>query len=146
MHGTGKTFMAAAIANEIMGGGTAVLYISAPALFVQFTEYRMRYLRDDTYSDALYRLILSCRLLIIDDLGTEFVTESRFSEFMLLLNERIAPGRRSTIISTNMSLSELRSNYEDRIFSRILGSFRVIRFYGEDIRLLTSVGRGKRDR
>ena len=132
--GTGKTFMAAAIANELMRGGTPVLYLSAPTLFDIFTEHRMRSIRDDDYRDASYRQIFSCSLLIIDDLGLESMTDSRFSEFLTLLNERLVPGMYSTIISTNKELKELKLMYDERVFSRIIGSFHIIRFYGDDIR------------
>ena len=133
--GTGKTFIAASIAYEIMRGGTAVLYLSAPALFNIITEHQIRYLRDDTYQDFLYRQIFTCRLLIMDDLGTENITEARYSEFVALLNERLSSGGRSTIISTNQDINELKNRYDERILSRILGSFRIVRFYGEDLRL-----------
>ena len=133
--GTGKTFMAASIADALMRDGTPVLYLSAPTLFDIFTERRMRSIRDEEYRDTLYRQIFSCKLLIIDDLGMESLTESRFSEFVALLNDRLAPGAYSTIISTNMELNELKMRYDERAFSRIVGSFRIIRFFGDDIRL-----------
>ena len=132
--GTGKTFMAASIANELMRSGTPVLYLSAPTLSDIFTEHRMRSLRDENYRDTLYRQVLSCKLLIVDDLGLEPFTDSRFSEFVTLLNERLVPGRCSTIISTNKELNELKIYYDERVFSRIVGHFNIIRFYGDDIR------------
>ncbi|MCL2058336.1 MAG: ATP-binding protein [Oscillospiraceae bacterium] len=133
--GTGKTFMAASIANELMRGGTPVLYLSAPTLFNIFSEHRMLSIRDDNYRDTLFRQVFSCKLLIIDDLGIEAMTESRFSDFIALLNARLAPGAYSTIISTNKELSEFKSLYDERILSRVIGSFHIIRFYGDDIRL-----------
>ena len=133
--GTGKTFMAAAIANDLIRRGTPVLYLSAPNLFNIFTEHRMRTLRDDDYRDTLYRQVFTCKLLIIDDLGMESLTDSRFSEFLTLVNERLAPGFFSTIISTNLELKELKMRYDESVFSRFMGSFRIIRFFGDDIRL-----------
>jgi len=133
--GTGKTFMAASIANALMREGTPVLYLSAPNLFNMFTEHRVRSFRDEDYRDTLYKRVFSCKLLIIDDLGMESLTDSRFSEFVALLNERLASGICSTIISTNMELKELKTRYDERAFSRIVGSFRIIRFFGDDIRL-----------
>lgn len=133
--GTGKTFMAASIAHELMRGGTAVLYLSAPALFNIITEHRLRSVRDEDYRDALYRQIFACKLLIIDDLGIESLTDARYTEFITILNERIVPGACSTIIVTNMDLKKLQAQYDERVFSRVVGSFRIIRFFGEDIRL-----------
>ncbi|MDR3121313.1 MAG: ATP-binding protein [Clostridiales bacterium] len=135
--GTGKTFMAAAIANALTDMGVTVLYQSAPALFNIITEYRMRAVRDEDYRDTVYRRILDAELLIIDDLGTESMTNARYSEFVTLLNERLAGGGavKRTIISTNMELAALRRLYDERIFSRIVGTFKIIYFFGDDLRL-----------
>ena len=133
--GSGKTFMAASIAHELMRGGTAVLYLSASQLFNIITEYRMRSFRDDGYRDTRYHRILSCKLLIIDDLCTEPKTDSRYSEFITLLNERVAPRACSTIIISNKELEKLQDDYDERILSRMVGSFRIIKFFGDDIRL-----------
>ena len=134
--GTGKTFMAASIAQELMSQGFTVLYQSAPALFNIITEYRMRAFRDDNYHDAVYRNILESDLLIIDDLGTESMTNARYSEFITLLNERLADVQKRTIISTNMDLLALKNLYDERITSRIIGAFNIMHFFGDDIRII----------
>ena len=81
-------------------------------------------------------------LLIIDDLGTErtnqFVTSSLFS----IINER-HNRRRSTIITTNHSLEELRGIYSDRCFSRLSSDYTVCKFSGPDIRLRKKLGQMK---
>ena len=138
--GTGKTFMAVAIANAAMRGGATVLYQTAPALFGTVTEHRMRQYRDEHYSDARYRQILESDLLVIDDLGTESMTDSRYSEFITLLNIRLSLDRPklSTIIVTNKDLRSFRDAYDERVISRVVGSFRLVPFYGEDIRLVKS--------
>ena len=137
--GTGKTFMAASIALELMKSGVAVLYMSAPNLFNIITEHRMMSVRDAGYRDVLYRQILGCKLLIIDDLGLESMTGARYSEFIILLNARITSSGYSTIISTNLILEELQAAYDERVLSRILGTFHNIRFFGDDIRLKRGV-------
>ena len=135
--GTGKTFLSIAIAKELMRRGFTVLYQSAPALFNTITEYRMRAFRDEEYSDAGYRSILTSDVLVIDDLGTESMTNPRYAEFITLLNERLGGGSRvkSTIIATNMDLRALRNAYDERISSRIIEHFKIIPLYGEDLRL-----------
>ena len=155
--GTGKTFMAASIANELMRGGMAVLYLSAQSLFDIILEYRMKSYKDADYSDSLYRQIYTCELLIIDDLGAGIMNDLRYTELLTLLNERLKPSNtpetasgdsrkavngynpimrtaKSTIISTNLSLKKLLSKYDERMLSRIVGSFRIVYFYGDDIR------------
>ena len=73
--------------------------------------------RQDTL-DSLYNDLYNCDLLVIDDLGTEQSTPFALSHLFTVLNERIIR-RKSMIISTNLSLPELKERYQDRIFSRI---------------------------
>ena len=73
--------------------------------------------------------------MIIDDLGTEITNSFVTSELFSCLNERHLR-RRSTLISTNISLEELRDRYSDRIFSRITSGFTLCKLTGPDIRIL----------
>ena len=116
-----------------MDQGHSVIYFGAAGLFdllskVSF-DAKSRDERQNTYSD-LYQ----CDLLIIDDLGTELTNQFTASQLFSLLNERQL-GKKSTLISTNFSLAELRDRYSDRIFSRITSNFEVCRLAGEDIRM-----------
>ena len=77
--------------------------------------------------------MLSCDLLILDDLGAEFSTSFTVSCIYNIINTRINRGL-PTIISTNGSLSDLLKGYQDRVVSRIMGSYEVLRFCGNDIR------------
>lgn len=131
--GTGKSFLSGCVAKELMDQGHSVIYFGAAGLFdllssVSF-DTKNREERQNTYSD-LYR----CDLLIIDDLGTELTNQFTASQLFSLLNERNL-GKKSTLISTNLSLAELRDRYSDRIFSRITSNFEVCRLAGEDIRM-----------
>ena len=40
------------------------------------------------------------------------------------------------VISTNLTTQEIKNLYEERIFSRLVGDFSILRFIGEDIRVL----------
>ena len=131
--GTGKSFLSGCVAKELIDQGRSVIYFGAAGLFdllssVSF-DSKNREERQNTYSD-LYR----CDLLIIDDLGTELTNQFTASQLFSLLNERNL-GKKSTLISTNLSLAELRDRYSDRIFSRITSNFEVCRLAGEDIRM-----------
>jgi len=135
--GTGKTFVSLCIAKRILDEGFTVLYMSAPTLFNTITEYRMKAFRDEFYRDASYQSIIGADLLIVDDLGTESMTAARYSEFLTLLNSRAGASEsgRSTILSTNMDPRALRNAYDERVFSRIMGDYKVISFFGDDLRL-----------
>ncbi len=73
--------------------------------------------------------------MIIDDLGTEITNSFVTSQLFTCLNERHLRGR-SVLISTNLSLEELRDRYSDRIFSRITSHFTLCKLTGPDVRLL----------
>ena len=72
-------------------------------------------------------------LLILDDLGTEFVTPYFITVFYSLLNNRLGAGL-PTIITTNITDGALlEKRYTEKISSR-LSAFIPFRFLGEDIR------------
>ena len=78
--------------------------------------------------------LYGCDLLIIDDLGTELTNSFVSSQLFLCVNERILK-KKPTIISTNLSLEKFAEIYSERTFSRILGSYTLIRLFGRDIRI-----------
>ena len=79
------------------------------------------------------REILSCDLLILDDLGAEFATAYSQSVLYQVINDRMTEGR-ATIISTNLDLPALSKAYNERILSRLIGSYTMLGFVGRDIR------------
>ena len=79
------------------------------------------------------QLLQECDLLIIDDLGTEFVTKFTQAAIYNIINTRLNSGK-PVIISTNLSTKELEDVYGNRMVSRIVGVLRKIEFYGSDIR------------
>lgn len=79
------------------------------------------------------REILSCDLLILDDLGAEFATAYSQSVLYQVINDRMTEGR-ATIISTNLDLPALSKAYNERILSRLIGGYTMLGFVGRDIR------------
>ena len=131
--GTGKTFLSNCIAKELMDRYCSVIYLSAPDLFEVFSKVQFHDQEEDLRD--MYRYILDCDLLIIDDLGTELNNSFTSSRLFYCINERMNL-KRSTIISTNLSVAALRDHYTDRVTSRIMSGYTVIPLYGGDIRLL----------
>lgn len=131
--GTGKSFLSGCVAKELIESGHSVIYFSATSLFDLLSknsfDYKNREELRDTYAD-LYQ----CDLLIIDDLGTELTNQFVTSQLFALLNERHM-GKKATVISTNLSLEELRNRYSDRIFSRITSNYEICKLSGQDIRM-----------
>jgi len=132
--GTGKSFLSGCIAKELLEQGNSVIYFSATGLF----DLLARYAFDMRAKEALQDLctdLYDCNLLIIDDLGTEITNSFVTSQLFSCLNERHLR-RKATVISTNISLEELRDRYSDRIFSRVTSSFTLCKLTGPDIRIL----------
>lgn len=132
--GTGKSFLSGCIARELLQQGCSVLYFSASGLFDTLARYSFDIRAKENLQD-FYEDLYNCELLIIDDLGTEITNNFVTSQLFSCLNERFLRGR-STLISTNISLEELRDRYSDRIFSRITSCFTLCKLTGPDIRLL----------
>lgn len=81
------------------------------------------------------RRYLGCDLLILDDLGSELSTPFVQSALYTLINTRLTADKR-TVISSNLTMDQVRARYTPQIASRLEGEYRVLPFYGEDIRLL----------
>ena len=132
--GVGKTFLTNCIARELMDSYHPVIYLTAGDLFEVFSKNKFDYENAEEMKD-MYRFVLDCDLLIIDDLGTELNNSFTSSQLFYCINERMNMGR-STIISTNLTLARLRDSYTDRVTSRIMSGYTIIPLYGKDIRLL----------
>ena len=74
--------------------------------------------------------ILDCDLLIIDDLGTELINTFTVSQLFYCVNERLNR-QKGTIISTNLSLNQMRDEFTERVTSRILSQYRILPLLGE---------------
>lgn len=131
--GTGKTFLSGCVAKELIDKGQSIIYYSSCELFRVISTYA--YARDKENANNFMNGLYSCDLLIIDDLGTEFVNEFVRDQLLNILNERRIR-QKSIIISTNLTLEQIRTNYTDRVLSRIYETFEIIRLSTfKDIRL-----------
>lgn len=131
--GTGKTHLSTAIAKTVIEKGYEVLYDSAQNIVSAFETDRFK----SGYGpyEPLADKYLECDLLILDDLGTEFVNQFTLSCLYNLINTRQNKGL-CTLISTNLDYDELTAKYQDRIFSRLVGcDSKVLIFVGDDRRL-----------
>ncbi|MDO5126882.1 MAG: ATP-binding protein [Eubacteriales bacterium] len=129
--GLGKTFLTNCIAKELLDDGHSVFYLSANDLFESIlAEYL---LNRKTDLEDLYKYIYNTELLIIDDLGTELTNNFVASQLFEIVNKRNLT-KRSTLISTNLSMKQLRDRYSERIMSRIIDNYIVFNIYGDNIR------------
>lgn len=133
--GLGKTFLSACIARTVADGGHSVVYESAPHLFSNLESARFR--SDGEEARKAADRYAACDLLIIDDLGTEMVTQFTISALYTLVNDRLM-GNLPTIISTNMNTEDIGRRYSPQIASRLTGSYRRLAFVGSDVRIIKS--------
>ena len=133
--GLGKTFLSACIARTVSENGFSVVYDTAGEVFARFETQKFsrdeedaREARDDT------RRYLKCDLLILDDLGSEMTTPFVQSALYQLVNSRLTAEKR-TVISSNLTMEDVRRRYSPQITSRLEGEYRVLPFFGEDIRI-----------
>ena len=129
--GVGKTFLSNCIAKELIDRTYSVIYFTAFELFDIFEKSKFG--KDDA-AEAMNTHIFDCDLLIIDDLGTELPNSFTISRLFLCLNERMLR-RKSTIISTNLSLDTFVEYYSERTFSRITSNYKMLKLIGDDIRI-----------
>lgn len=130
--GTGKSFLSGCIAKELLDKGFSVIYFSAVQLFDMLSEYSFDKNKDSLYNP--YEDLYNCDLVIIDDLGTEIANNFVTSKLFNCLNERQLR-KKSTIISSNLPLEELKTLYSDRIFSRVTANYVFRKLTGPDIRM-----------
>ena len=130
--GVGKTFLSTCIAREIMEREYSVVYFSAPQLFNTLAQTKFD--KSDVDSRNMAEYIYNCDLLIIDDLGSEYTNAFITAQFFTCVNERLIH-RKSTIISTNLSLESIADLYTERSFSRITSNYALLKIIGDDIRI-----------
>jgi len=131
--GLGKTHLSLAIANVAARSGFNVVYGSAQNLLSEVEREKF----GGNNSGAAENKLLSCDLLIIDDLGSEFATQFTLTVVYNIINTRINTSK-PVIISTNLTDRELEAKYTARITSRIIGNYTSLYFMGRDIRQIKS--------
>jgi DNA replication protein DnaC len=135
-YGSGKTHLAAAIANERLMRGEFVLFVTTPDLL---DHLRISYTDDNESGyDETFERIRGCDLLILDDLGVENPSAWSKEKLFQLLNHRYTH-RLATVITTNAELERL----DARIASRLRDVDRTARIVltAPDFRSMHESGR-----
>lgn len=121
-YGSGKTHLAAAIANYCLARGRTVIFMTAPDLLDHLRstfgpESNVEY-------DDLFEQVRTTPLLVLDDLGAESPTAWAQEKLYQLINHRYLH-RLSTVITTNVDLGtvdpRVRSRLVDWHLTRIIG-------------------------
>lgn len=128
--GLGKTYLMQCMARRFMERLIPVEIVSAYRLID--AARNIGFENDDLSMDGY----MEAPLLMIDDLGTEpLFNNITVTRLFSLINDRMETGK-STIISTNLRMSELQERYTERIASRLQDprSWKYLHLEGEDIR------------
>ena len=126
--GLGKTYLLNCMAKEAHKKGIDVCLMRSAALFDVFFKHRMG-------EEVPLEFLRNVQLLLIDDLGTEPVTQNVSTEYLFdLLNRRLEAGLH-TVVATN--IDDLQKRYDERISSRLEAkqACATLFFDGEDLRL-----------
>ena len=105
--GTGKTHLCAAITNAL--DGQPALFLNVPNLL---DLLRSGY-QDHSYQ-ALLRLCQTIDVLILDDLGTEKMTDWAYEKLYQVLDYRYQ-AELPTVIATNCRIADLEGRFSDRL-------------------------------
>lgn len=128
--GLGKTHLALSIANVVLQKGHDVLYVSAQGVFDAVEKEHFQ-----SGGDTMAGL-LSAELLILDDLGTEYLTPYIGSCLYDIINTRWNRKLPTIYTSNFVRTDDLAKRYTEKIVSRLLGACQTLHFVGDDIRLL----------
>jgi DNA replication protein DnaC len=113
-YGSGKTHLAAAIANQSVVYGVATLFITVPDLL---DSLRFAFADPETTFEKRFDEVRNADLLILDDFGTQNATPWAQEKLFQIINYRYI-NKQPTVITTNLMLDEI----EGRIRSRLQDS------------------------
>lgn len=129
--GNGKTYFSACVANELIKRIIPVICVSSIALIERINESRNNYGNEGIFT--VLNSLNNADLLILDDLGTETDTKWTRSMMYQIIEKRYSSNL-PIIITTNISLTELRDRYDDRVCSRLNKMCTFFNNTGKDIR------------
>lgn len=129
--GTGKSFTAACIANNLLDNQTSVIMTS----FVKILQ------NIQNQDEAAYIAMLNtAKLLILDDLGTERNTDFALEKVYNIIDSR-SRSTKPMILTTNLSLEDM-MNVQDirykRIYDRIFETCFPVEISGESFRRIAA--------
>lgn len=127
--GTGKTYLAAALARALLVKDVVPVTFTATQQLVQ--SLRPSSEEGDDLGMIQYKL---SPVLVLDDLGAEKVTEFVIEQLTALANERVQQGR-PTIITSNLEPAQIKAVYQERrLIERLFGNCDVIKLNGRSRR------------
>jgi DNA replication protein DnaC len=113
IRGTGKTFLASCICNELMKQKALVSkFVSASELIKMDSEDKKT-----NFEKSQIDVLCDCTLLVIDDLGQQKSAENWLDDILFRIIDARYQNKRVTIITSNIELQKLR--LDDRVSDRL---------------------------
>jgi len=140
LAGSGKTFFGAAVLRKIIERDIAdgiergelvrpnVIFLNVPAFLSE--------LRGAGVRAAAQRVkgIIGCRMAMLDDLGAERLSDWTGDVLYQIVNGRYNADR-PIIVTSNLTLDELRTQFHDRLSSRLFEMCSIVAFPKRDLRM-----------
>jgi DNA replication protein DnaC len=130
--GNGKTFAVSCIANQLMERLVPCVCVSIDSLLSKIKSTYSKH-RDDMDESEVIRSLTNADLLIIDDLGTEQDGPWSRTTIYNIIDHRYRTGL-PMIITTNVSMEELKQRYHSRVIDRINEMCTAVRNESKSIR------------
>lgn len=134
--GTGKSYTAAAICNELLEKQVPVIMTS----FIKLLKSMGNFERED---EELIKRLNEAKLLVIDDLGAERGTDFALEKVYDIIDSRYRTGK-PIILTTNLALPEMQNCSDiryNRIYDRIFEMCYPVRLTGLSWRKKEAVAR-----
>lgn len=116
LPGTGKTHLACGIGLQLIRNNRSVLFTSVLRAIRRIKETWSK-AADETETEAVHALVRP-HLLILDEVGVQFGSETEKMILFDVLNERYEH-RRPTILISNLTLPEVKAYLGERVFDRL---------------------------
>lgn len=119
LFGTGKTHLAAAIANHVIEKGRTVLYTQA---IEAIRTIRETWHKDATKTESeVLQSFVKPDLLILDEIGVQFKSEAEKIHLFDILDGRYRE-QKPTVLISNLGAKELSDCLGERVFDRLMES------------------------
>jgi len=110
-YGSGKTHLAAAVANFTVGMGVPTLFLTVPDLL---DTLRFAYDSADTTFEERFEQIRNAELLVLDDFGTQNATNWAQEKLFQIINYRYI-NKLPLVVTTNLALDEIEARIRSRL-------------------------------